>query len=226
VVIDGFPRSANTFAAIAFQLAQPEPVRLGHHLHVPAHLIAAATSGVPALALIRDPIDAAVSEAIREGPIRAATVLSAYIRFYGALLPYLDDLTIGPFDAVTNDLGSVIARLNARSGTGFALFEHTPERVELAFRLIEERERRPDVKIVDHYLAGELALDDVLARFDDLETRGAAIVRVERSVSRPSAARAAHREALLRELGAPGFQEPLRRAHSIFDRIRREASSR
>src|SRR5262245_54574684 len=37
-VIEGFPRSANTFAAAAFALAQTTPVRLAHHLHVPSQI--------------------------------------------------------------------------------------------------------------------------------------------------------------------------------------------
>src|SRR5580658_8003661 len=55
LVIDGFTRSATTFAVYAFQLAQDTPVQLAHHLHAPAQLIRAARRGVPAVALIRKP---------------------------------------------------------------------------------------------------------------------------------------------------------------------------
>ena len=36
LVIDGYTRSASTFAVYALQLAQATPVRLAHHLHAPA----------------------------------------------------------------------------------------------------------------------------------------------------------------------------------------------
>src|SRR5262245_32533170 len=54
-IIEGFPRSANTFAATAFQLAQTKPVRVAHHLHVPSQIIAGARWGIPTIVLVRDP---------------------------------------------------------------------------------------------------------------------------------------------------------------------------
>src|SRR6266571_2862096 len=51
-VIDGYTRSACTFAVYAFQLAQDRPVRMAHHLHAPAQLIAAARMEIPALVVI------------------------------------------------------------------------------------------------------------------------------------------------------------------------------
>src|SRR5215472_5623100 len=55
LVIDGYTRCASTFAVYALQLAQPQPVRLAHHLHAPAQLVEATRMRVPALALIREP---------------------------------------------------------------------------------------------------------------------------------------------------------------------------
>src|SRR5262245_65181203 len=40
LVIEGFPRCGNSFAVAAFSLAQPRPVRIAHHLHAPAQVIA------------------------------------------------------------------------------------------------------------------------------------------------------------------------------------------
>src|SRR5215210_2906944 len=42
IVIEGFPRSGNTFAVVAFEQAQRESVRVAHHLHMPAQVIRAA----------------------------------------------------------------------------------------------------------------------------------------------------------------------------------------
>ena len=39
IVIEGYPRSANTFAVAAFLLAQGRPVKIAHHLQVPAQVI-------------------------------------------------------------------------------------------------------------------------------------------------------------------------------------------
>ncbi|RMG27959.1 MAG: hypothetical protein D6732_19595, partial [Methanobacteriota archaeon] len=38
IVIEGYPRSANTFAVVAFRLAQNRPVKIAHHLHMEAQI--------------------------------------------------------------------------------------------------------------------------------------------------------------------------------------------
>src|SRR6266566_5260966 len=58
IVIEGFPRSANSFAVHAFRVAQDRPVRIAHHLHAPAQVIAAVRARVAAITLIREPEDA------------------------------------------------------------------------------------------------------------------------------------------------------------------------
>src|SRR6266487_5999519 len=78
LVIDGYTRSASTFAVYAFQLSQEKPVRLAHHLHAPAQLIAAARRGVPALVLIREPQGAILSQLVREPDVALRNALVAY----------------------------------------------------------------------------------------------------------------------------------------------------
>src|SRR5262249_54303726 len=62
--IDGFPRSATTFAVAAFQLAQPRPVQVAHHSHAPAQLITAARWHTPTLVTIRAPEESVLSTAV------------------------------------------------------------------------------------------------------------------------------------------------------------------
>jgi hypothetical protein len=142
LVIEGFPRSGNTFAVTAFRMAQSRPVRLGHHLHAAAHLIAAAKRGVPALAIVRDPEETVLSEVIREPELAIGDVLVAYEQFHQRILPWRDRMVIASFERVISDFGSVIQEVNRRFGTSFDLFRHTPENVARCFELIDERERR------------------------------------------------------------------------------------
>ncbi|MCU1658682.1 MAG: hypothetical protein JWO57_3338, partial [Pseudonocardiales bacterium] len=114
LVIDGYTRSACTFAVYALQLAQPHPIRLAHHLHAPAQLIQAARAGVPALLVIREPRGAILSQLVREPAVVMRDAVRAYARFHSCLLPYLDDLVVGNFEEVTQDFGRVIERLNDR----------------------------------------------------------------------------------------------------------------
>jgi hypothetical protein len=143
LVIDGFTRSAVTFATIAFQLAQRRPVRVAHTLHSAGHLTAAASRGVPAIVTIRDPDDVALSTVIREPYVTLALVLDAYTRFYERLTRHRGRLAIAPFDVITSDFGRVIQDVNARFGTAFDRFEQTPENVEACYAIIEDRARHP-----------------------------------------------------------------------------------
>ena len=129
LVIDGYTRSATTFAVYALQLSQAKPVRLAHHLHAPAQLIEAARRGVPALVLIREPQGAVLSQVVREPWVTVSGALIAYSRFYTCLAPYRDRFVVGEFEQVTNDFGAVVRQLNARFGTSFAEFAHTEARV-------------------------------------------------------------------------------------------------
>jgi hypothetical protein len=219
VVIDGFPRCANTFATIAFQLAQREPVRIAHHLHAPAHLAAAADTKIPGILLIREPIGAVSSEAIRERPIRPGTVLSAYGRFYEHVLPYLDRLTVGEFSVVTTGFGRVIDALNERCGTAFDRFDHDRQVVQLVFALIEERERRPALKHVDRFIAGETSLQDVIDVATALDRDQAPAVAAEHSVPRPSTRRNEMKRAIRRQIESRHLRPALRRAQKLYERV-------
>ena len=138
LVIDGYFRSANTFAVYAFQLSQGRPVRLAHHLHAPAQLITAARSGIPALLLLRDPEGAILSELLYDN-VALPDALVAYARFYACLLPYLDNFVVGQFEQVTGDFGAVTRRVNERFGTTFTEFRHTEDSTRECFALMKYR---------------------------------------------------------------------------------------
>jgi hypothetical protein len=140
LVIDGYTRSASTFAVYAFQLAQPRPVRLAHHLHAPAQLIAAAHAGIPALLLLRHPQQAVLSQLVREPGVALPDALSGYLRFHSCLLRYRDAYVVGDFTEVTTDFGSVVRRLNARFGTSFAEFEGGDDKLRDCFSLVALRD--------------------------------------------------------------------------------------
>src|SRR5215204_2605761 len=83
VVIEGFPRSGNSFARRAFIMAQDETfdvTRIAHHLHVPAQVIRAAQWQIPTLVLIRRPRDAVHSVVIRD-PMSIAQGLRSCVSF-------------------------------------------------------------------------------------------------------------------------------------------------
>jgi hypothetical protein len=139
LLIDGYTRCASTFAVYALQLAQPAPVRLAHHLHAPAQLIEAARRDVPALAVIREPQGAILSQLIREPDVALRDALVAYARFYEVLLRYRSKFVIADFEEVTKDFGAVIRRLNQKFGLALAEFEPSKQNVQRCFELIKLR---------------------------------------------------------------------------------------
>jgi hypothetical protein len=140
LVIEGFGRSGNTFAVEAFQLAQARSVRIVHHTHAPAQVIRAVGLHVPAMVVVRDPVDAAVSHLLYRD-LAAGDALRAWIRYHRRLLPHRRGFVVAPFATVTTDFGSVIDEVNRRFGTTFGVFLHSEENVRRVFELIERRNR-------------------------------------------------------------------------------------
>ena len=173
LVIEASPRSGNSFAVVAFELAQPRHVRVAHHSHAPAQVMRAVQLGVPTLVIVRDPAQASLSLAVRERGVTMRQALRTWIAFYARVLPLRRGVVVAAFDEVTRDLGSVIRSVNERFGTGFAEFRHAPEAEARAFELLERYDR---------------------------QDRGALS---ESTVARPSEAREAMKEALRAELDAP-----------------------
>lgn len=121
LVIEGFPRSANTYAVWAFRHDNPG-ANLAHHTHAQAQVIYAAKHRLPALVVIREPEAAVRSLLVRHPHIGAALALRSYAQFYEDLLPYRSGFVLGHFDQVVADFGAAIVELNAKFGTCFVPF--------------------------------------------------------------------------------------------------------
>jgi hypothetical protein len=139
LVIDGFQRSGNTFAQVAFELAQSRPVRIAHHTHAAGHVLLAARRGLPTLLAIRDPRSTTISYVQYYPGVSMTAALLNYTLFYRACLAVREQVVVAPFDDIVSDMGRVIDRLNARYGTSYARFEHSGENVERCFAVMEQR---------------------------------------------------------------------------------------
>ena len=160
-VIDGYTRSASTFAVYAFQMAQREPVPLAHHLHASAQLKEAARKGLPTIMVIREPKGAVLSQVVREPDVDLLDALYAYRRFHASLLPYRESFVVADFNEVTRDFGAVATRLNERFGTAYGVFGNGPEQVAECHRLIEQRPTLAPVLL--WFESGEVGIDEARA---------------------------------------------------------------
>lgn len=142
IVIEGFPRSGNTYAVAAFALAQPQPLRIARHLHAPAQLLLAMRHGVPALLIVRRVPDPVLSVVLREPYLTVARALRWYVDFHESLLAHRTSFECAAFDEVLTCYGDVIDRVNRRYGTSFTRYQ-AGEAAETAVRArIEEMERQ------------------------------------------------------------------------------------
>lgn len=142
VVIEGFPRCANTFAVVAFNLGQRNQVRIAHHLHSVAQLRRGLELNIPTLVILREPHDAILSLAIRKGHDDVRWACEEYVDFHQGALELGDKLVFADFTEVTCDFGAIIRRLNRLTGSRFGEFEHTEANVAKCFELADQIEKR------------------------------------------------------------------------------------
>jgi hypothetical protein len=222
LVIDGFTRSAVTFATTAFQMSQHPPVRLAHTLHSAGHLVAAARRRLPILVTIREPDETVLSAVIREPYLSLHQALAAYARFHTKIEPYRSSFVIGTFDEITHDFGRVIGRVNERFGTRFREFEHTEDNVTECYAIIEDRARRPPwSKALGEFECGIIGIDEYRRTVAGYRERGdlPSLVVPERRVQRPSQERAILKGSLRAALENPRLDGPRSRARRAFEAI-------
>lgn len=140
IVIEGFQRSANTFAVIAFEYAQPTPVNIAHHIHAPAQIIRALKWKIPTLVVIRNPRDAVASFVVKWPEVSIEQALKFYIYFYEPIAEYRSEYVIGDFEEVTQHFSKTIQRINDKFNTNFALFSDSDEdKKKVLASIVEER---------------------------------------------------------------------------------------
>jgi hypothetical protein len=174
LVLEAAGSSGNTFAVIAFRLAQARPVSVAHHLHAAAQIKRGVNRGIPTVVIVRNPCDVATSRVIRHPPITLEEALREWCDFYQAI-DVARGVLVADFTSVTADFGAIIDRVNRTFGTSFKRFEHTEANVKRVFKIMDEVYRRrggddqkrmvarpvPEreaerLKLVDRYLGSEL----------------------------------------------------------------------
>lgn len=140
ILIEGFPRSANTWAFATFEHANPS-FHVGRHLHCLGHVDLALRLDVPVLILVRDPVDAVASYRVRQPFLPASTLLRDWVHFYRGVQRRSAEVTVATFEQITDDPGAVIRRVNERTGSNFSVFESSPATVEVVRDRIDELDR-------------------------------------------------------------------------------------
>ncbi|MEY8831007.1 hypothetical protein AB9K34_21760 [Sedimentitalea sp. XS_ASV28] len=116
LVIEGYPRSANTFSVdminVICDAAGRKRPPMGHHTHSVRNLRLGALQKIPLVVLIRDPAAAILSFKIFSGrPVPFC--LKRYVTFYSRTLQLNTPFILGEFEETVNDFNALLTRLNA-----------------------------------------------------------------------------------------------------------------
>jgi hypothetical protein len=146
IVIEGFPRSGNSFAYSAFKQSNPHVSRIATHVHMSAQILMAARYGIPTMVLLREPVAAVCSMMALSTQIgdrstfdREVTLteigrlLDFYSLFYRRVHTVHSSVVFAPFTQVTEDFGKVIASVNERYAKNFVCFNHDATAVKAIF---------------------------------------------------------------------------------------------
>ena len=118
LVVEGFPSSGNTYLTHSISMHLGESLSIAHHMHSTSLVKIALKKEIPVILCVRDPIDTAVSNAVRqktsyfEEIISASDWLKYWVRFHNRILEDLnsDYLYISEFSNLTNDVASEILK--------------------------------------------------------------------------------------------------------------------
>jgi len=142
LVVEGFPRSGNTFAAIGIATAQRRPRHIVSHAHIPAQVQRAVRLGVATVVVIRDPFDAVCSMGVADSHHRTSDLLRYWVQYHEQIKRFSDDVVIAPFTQVTDQLGVVVTQVNERFDTDLDPFDDEDEDLHRAvFQAIDHKQR-------------------------------------------------------------------------------------
>ena len=143
IVIDGYPRSANTYATYAFKVAQPKDLIIANHIHKKSQFILAEKYGIPAILLIRDPVDCISSLLIRQPKYNPATLFEGYFFLYNGL-KHSSSYVVAPFNEVVTNYGRIIQQVNIKFNTNFTPYEKTTENEERVKQIVQTQDELKD----------------------------------------------------------------------------------
>lgn len=140
LVIEGFPRSGNTFAVFAVRLGEQRAgrqVSISSHVHTPSAIKAAARARFPTLVVVRPPLDTLVSLLIAAPHVRPTEAVDEWIHHHREVWPYRDRFEVATFDDVVHRTDVVVGRINTRFGTSLAPIDPSPQTTAAIFDAID-----------------------------------------------------------------------------------------
>jgi hypothetical protein len=143
VIIEGFPRSANTFFTSHFYIGQSHKPVIAHHLHASYQIRYGEKYGIPTVILLREPLQAIASAILRNDKLYPSTLFEMYIAFYKEVLRVHKKAIIVDFRYCIDKPNNVIKLLNLTYDKNFELV--LPENNDSVLNEINQRDNSANV---------------------------------------------------------------------------------
>ena len=140
-VLEGFPRSANTFSYVALKDVHPN-LNIAHHLHLPIQIILGVKRKIPVVVLIREPKDAILSLLLRDSRMNLDSAIRNYVSFYKIAIKFRDDIIVADFNDVIVDFNIIIAKINLKFNIDLEEFDLSPNNIQKCKKLVKEMDTR------------------------------------------------------------------------------------
>jgi len=140
VVIEGFPRSANTFLVHALELAVNGNIKIAHHLHDPCQIRCAVHRQIPCFVIVRDPLDAVVSWKLKAPYMDTELMLRIYGTFYRYAIRFEQSIIFLHYSDVVSHPKAVVSEILRRSVLDMHIDLATVTEARV-FQSIDERKR-------------------------------------------------------------------------------------
>jgi hypothetical protein len=114
LVVEGYPRSGNTYAAAVLRHVGGADFTIASHVHTPSQVVLAVRRQVPVMLAIRQPVDSVASLIIAAPHVPIDLAIREWMDHYGRLWRHRGCFVTATFDQITQDFGSVIDRMNDR----------------------------------------------------------------------------------------------------------------
>lgn len=138
VVIDGFPRSGNSFFVALMAVTQPPELSMSHHLHSAAHIKEGVNRGLPVIVIVRKPNQATLAYCAYDRNVPLKESLLDWISFYEQVLALpKKSYALAHFDKFIENGNDVINEINQTFDALLKNFNHTNSEIS-AKKYLEE----------------------------------------------------------------------------------------
>lgn len=142
IVVEAFPRSANTYVVAYFKYAMEDSLTIASHRHAGVQFRFAKRYGVPSLCIIRNPVDAILSLKIRRPGVEIDLLVKEYAQFHKFVEKYLDSILLVSFEQVIESVSSVVEELNRKFLSDYPIVEVDDNIRDELFSIVEAMDKK------------------------------------------------------------------------------------